>query len=212
MRAEGDIDQYVRQTCFPEGEVGVLVEVGAARPDFLSIGQSFRHLGWRVISIEPNPEFCAAHRAMGNDVLQYACGDHDADGVPFTVIDSYGANYMGGTVSYESFSSLGLRGDFADLYAKGEYKKSKRTISVNVRRLDTILAQHAPDLQKIDLLAVDVEGWEVEVMKGLAVERFKPRAVILENLFTDPAYAAYMQGVGYRLAKMIAPNEVYVLA
>ncbi len=79
MAAEGHVDRLVLDAFFRNRSKGVVVEVGAARPDYLSIGASFRALGWKVIAIEPNPEFCAAHRAMGHDVLEYACSDQESD-------------------------------------------------------------------------------------------------------------------------------------
>jgi|ERR1035441_9223207 hypothetical protein len=103
MAAEKDIDRVVREAFFPDGTSGVLVEVGAARPDYLSISASFRERGWKIIAVEPNPEFCALHRANGHYVLQYACSDEDKDNVDFFVVDSNGADYLGGKVSFESF-------------------------------------------------------------------------------------------------------------
>ena len=82
FRAEGDVDKLVRETFYPGDEAkGVFVDVGAARPDYLSVSASFRAAGWRVIAVEPNPEFCALYTERGIDVLQYACGDHDEDDV-----------------------------------------------------------------------------------------------------------------------------------
>ena len=72
--AEYDIDYLVRDAFFSGITNGVIVEVGAARPDFLSISASFRTLGWKV-----NPEFCAVHRARGHDILEYAVSDTEAD-------------------------------------------------------------------------------------------------------------------------------------
>jgi hypothetical protein len=69
---------------------------------------SFRDLGWRVLSIEPNPAFDAMHRELGHDVVQVACGEHDAD-VRFFVVDSKESDCLGGSVTFESFSSLGVR-------------------------------------------------------------------------------------------------------
>jgi FkbM family methyltransferase len=211
MAAEGDIDRYVRDKYLPDGQPGVLIEVGAAGPEHLSIGRSFRELRWRVISIEPNPAFCETHRKAGNEVLQYACGDCDADDVPFAVIDCDGLEYMGAPVTYESFSSLGMRGEFARMYERERRAGwSERAITVSVRRLDTILHEHMPTLQVVEVLAVDVEGWEVEVMKGFSLERYRPRVVILENLFSDSAYHDHMRGRGYRLADRLPPNEIYL--
>lgn len=210
MAAEQDVDVVVRTEFFPDKRTGVIIEVGAARPDYLSVSASFRASGWKVIAVEPNPEFCAAHRAIGNEVLQYAAGEKDDDDVEFFVVDSHGADYMGGPVSYESFSSLGIKGKYADLRAASHVRTSVKTIKVKVRKLDTILAQHEPKLRKVDIVAVDVEGWELSVMRGFDLDRYCPKVVILENLFDSSDYVDYMKERGYRLWTKLPPNDVYV--
>ena len=210
MAAEGNVDLIVHDAFFRDRKTGVLVEVGAARPDYLSIGASYRSRGWRIIAIEPNPNFCAAHRALGYDVLQYACSDEDADEVPFFVVDSHGAPYLNESVSYESYSSLGIKGGYASLLAKR--KVTITTIPVQVRRLDTILTRHAPDLGEIDVLAIDVEGWELNVMRGIDLAKYRPKVVILENIFSDARYLSFMCDVGYVFWQHIDLNDVYVRA
>ena len=175
MAAEGNVDLIVHDTFFRDHKTGVLVEVGAARPDYLSIGASYRSRGWRIIAIEPNPNFCAAHRALGYEVLQYACSDEDADDVPFFVVDSHGAPYLDESVSYDPFPRLGSKG-LCIAHAKSHQRSHNvTTIPVQVRRLDTILAQHAPDIGEIDVLAVDVEGWELSVMRGIDLAKYRPK-------------------------------------
>jgi FkbM family methyltransferase len=205
--AEGQVDEVVRARFFPAQPAGVLVEVGAAHPAYLSLSALYRGLGWRVIAVEPNPEFCELHRAQGHEILQYACGDHDEDDVDFSVVDSHGTEYGGGRVSYESFSSLGIKGSYADLI---DPTVSISTIKVNLRRLDTLLGEHAPEVERIDIVAVDVEGWELAVLDGLDMARFKPRVLIIENLFAEQRYQTYMRNRGYELWRRIAPNDVYV--
>ncbi|MFO0868890.1 MAG: FkbM family methyltransferase [Pirellulales bacterium] len=184
----------------------MLVEVGAARPDYLSMSAFFRESGWTVISVEPNPVFCDLHRSVGNDVLCYACGDRDEDDVDFTIVDSHGRSYESGQVSFESFSSLGIKPEFASLTRD----ETTTTIKVKLRRLDTILATHAPQLDSIDMLAVDVEGWELEVLSGFNLKRYRPKCVVLENLFGRREYRDYMAAQGYRRWRCLPPNEVFV--
>ena len=210
MAAEHDVDRLVREAFFANSVSGVLVEVGAAKPDYLSIGESYRARGWKVIAIEPNPDFCAAHRALGHDILEYAVSDTEADDASFFVVDSQGANYMGGAVSFESFSSLGIKGQFADLHETVKASTTVKTIPVKIRKLDTILATHEPNLLAIDILAVDVEGWELNVMRGLTLERYRPKVVILENLFNDAEYVAFMAARGYERWRRLEPNDVYL--
>jgi hypothetical protein len=102
-RAEGDVDKVVQRRFFRNQNAGVFVDVGAANPDYLSVSALYRALGWRIIAIEPNPAFCAMHHKRGHEILQYACGERDEDGVDFCVVDSHGERYQNGQVSYESF-------------------------------------------------------------------------------------------------------------
>jgi FkbM family methyltransferase len=203
---EGGLDRIVYTHFFRDAAAGVLVDVGAARPDFLSMSALYRGLGWRVIAIEPNPVFCEAHRAMGYEVLEYACSDRDEDDVDFEVVDSHGTIYEGGPVSFESLSSLMIK----DAYRRVHEEPDVRRIKVNVRRLDTLLAEHAPDVELLDLVSVDVEGWELEVLDGLSFERYRPRVLIVENLFAEAAYRRAMWAHGYRLWRRLWPNDVYV--
>lgn len=205
--AEGNIDRIVRQRFFPDsGKDRVFVDVGAASPDYLSISAYYRALGWRIIAIEPNPVFCQLHKEKGHEVLQYACGERDEDNVDFLVVDSHGTEYADGRVSYESFSSLGIKDSYSTLKEGLDIKK----IKVNLRRLDTILRTHARDVDRIDILSIDVEGWELEVLNGLDIPRYRPRVMIIENLFNAREYWSYMKSIGYVLWKRIPPNEVYV--
>jgi len=208
MRAHGEagVDRVVRDRFFADSTGGAFVDVGAAGPDFLSISGLYRDLGWRVIAIEPNPVFCAAHRAAGHEVLQYACGDHDADTVDFEVVDSHGEAYEGGAVSFEAFSSLAVKPAYRALRPDD---LDTRTIKVDVRRLDSILAEHHPELERIDILSVDVEGWELEVLAGLDFARYRPAVVIVENLFAERSYRRAMAGRGYLLWRRAGPNDIY---
>jgi FkbM family methyltransferase len=210
MAAEQDVDKIVLETFFLNVPRGTIVDVGAARPDYLSISESFREKGWRVLSVEPNPEFCKLYHERGYEVLQFAVGDEDKDDVDFSLVDSQAAIYQGGELSYESFSSLGIRGRFADLQKQLEGKTVTRTVKVNVRKLDTLLRDYAPDLKTIDVLAVDVEGWELTVLRGFDIDRYRPKVVILENLFNDGQYREAMDKLGYALFKVLHPNDVYV--
>jgi FkbM family methyltransferase len=146
-RAEGEVDKVVQQRFFRNQNAGIFVDVGAANPDYLSVSALYRSLGWKIIAIEPNPVFCEMHRKRGHDVLQYACGDRDEDEVDFCVVDSHGAPYENGQVSYESFSSLAIKESYARIRPQLDVER----IKVKLRRLDTILQTHAPEVQRIDI-------------------------------------------------------------
>ena len=208
--AENDVDKLVLDTFFRNVRNGVLCEVGAAGPDFLSISARFRAAGWKIVAIEPNPFFCAQHVSRGYSVLEYACGDQDKDDVEFFMVDSRAVDYRGEGGTYESFSSLGIRDEFNELYGTIKDKCTIKKIPVKMRKLDTILATHEPDLIAIDVVVVDVEGWELSVLNGFTLTRFRPKVVILENIFGNTAYGAFMQKNGYVIWLRIGLNEIYI--
>jgi FkbM family methyltransferase len=210
MPAEKEVDSTVYNNFFPNEGAGVLVEIGAARPDYLSIGSLFRDKGWRVISIEPNPIFASKHRELGHEIYEYACADADKEEVDFVIAEGKGLKYLGGEVTAESFSSLGIRGKYKDLLTEVQEKYTLRTIKVKVRRLDTILS-YLKNVTRIHVIAVDVEGWELECLKGFSFATLAPKVAIIENLFHDPRYVDFMKSFGYELWRVLEPNDVYVL-
>jgi len=208
--AEKDVDFAVYNEFFLSERPGVLLEIGAARPDYLSIGALFRKKGWRVISIEPNPTFASKHRELGHEIYEYACADADADGVDFVIAEGDAVEYLGENVTAESFSSLGIRDAYKDLLSQVEEKFTLRTIKVSTRKLDTILS-YVENVTKIDIIAVDVEGWELECLKGFSFGPLAPKVAIIENLFHDPRYVGFMKSHGYELWRVFEPNDVYLL-
>ncbi|OGP80556.1 MAG: hypothetical protein A2Z40_00865 [Deltaproteobacteria bacterium RBG_19FT_COMBO_60_16] len=203
---EARIDQFVREVFFPLQTKGTFIEIGAAGPEFLSISLHFRKSGWRVISVEPNPYFCSLHRERGHEMLQYACGDHDEDDVEFELAYS---QTEGDRITFESYSALRILEEYknVDLLAFGGMKTEK--IKVKLRKIDTLLAQHYQDIDSIDILSVDVEGWELQVLDGISMERYRPKVLIVENYLGCQEYVSYMKNKGYILAARRFPNDVY---
>jgi hypothetical protein len=85
-----------------------------------------------------------------------------------------------------------------------------RPIRVNVRRLDTLLTEHAPELEHVDLVSIDVEGWELEVLAGFSLERYRPTVLIVENVLEDAGYRRALDQRGYVLWRHVWPNDAYV--
>jgi Methyltransferase FkbM domain len=80
-----------------------------------------------------------------------------------------------------------------------------------VRRLDTLLREHYPAMTGIDILVIDVEGWEVNVLRGLDLSRYRPRLIILEDLFEEGECADVLEVAGSLRWMRFAPNEIWML-
>jgi FkbM family methyltransferase len=144
--------------------VGHACDVGANDGTFISNTLHFEEKGWTVLCIEPNPLLAEVGRSKRKLWREVACAGVDDDSVDFYVVN--------GHATFASFSSLHMNGKkpaINDVFIE----------KVVVRRLDRVLEEAG--FPKLDYLAVDVEGWEREVMSGFTVERWKPKVIVLEE-------------------------------
>jgi len=207
--AEFFTDWHIRRHFFPDFRYrGVAVEVGCATPELLSMVQHFRHNGWRCIGIEPNPRFVELHRRLGNEVYAYAAADFEQDGVDFVVVES-SHDYSSNSLTAHSYSALAIKEKYREYQGQAVDEFAQTTIQVDVRKLSSILRKHCPEIKKIDLLSVDVEGFELEVIKGMDFNEFDVDVVVLENLFHEPAYQEMMESLGYRLHSKVHYNYIF---
>jgi FkbM family methyltransferase len=144
---------------------GFYVDVGANDPDQLNNTRRFYERGWRGINIEPNPiNFSKLNSRRPSDVnLNLGVGSHDGS------MDFY-------LLEPDTLSS------FDHASAKRSMKEGAKLIEtrrIETRTLSTILAEYAPSTH-IDFMSIDVEGLEIEVIKGNDWNRFRPELVVLE--------------------------------
>jgi FkbM family methyltransferase len=191
--AEDGTDKAIRLKYFPDYNYkGTIVEVGAASPEYISNSRHFKINGWRAVHIEPNPAFVKQHVELNNEIYEYACGEFDADDVDFVVVSQ---NSSSGVTDH-SFSSFEIKDEYlSHPNLQHIHYLNKKKIKVKCRKLDTIIDE--ANIDKIDVLSVDTEGWEIEVMKGLT--KIKPSLVILENVAQLDSYTKYMSDIGYKL-------------
>lgn len=200
--AEHKEDQFLRSKYFSDYSYkGTLVEVGGATPEFISVSRHFTLNGWRTVIVEPNPTFAKQHRDIGNEIYEYAASETDEDDVDFTVV-----HITGGNVTDHAFSSLKIKESYQSISKGWVNKLNKTQIKVKQRRLDTIIKE--ANIEQIDILSVDTEGWELEVMNGLSL--LKPKVIMLENIFNENSYREYMTLKGYMFDARIKDNDVYI--
>jgi FkbM family methyltransferase len=200
MTTHLDLAEIIR-SYFPPTYKATLLEVGAFHPTMISISYPLRSLGWTIISVEPNPEYIENFNEMNLPILPYAACAEDKGTTTFKISPN-GA----------SCSALEIKGGEYAKYmdSMGWTESNCRTIEVQALKLDTILQKHHPELKSIDVLTIDVEGWELEVLAGFNLEKFNPKVVCLENLNSSPDYISYMLSNGYRLNKKEMQDEFYV--
>jgi FkbM family methyltransferase len=205
--AEFDTDKIIREKYFPDYSYkGIVVEVGGATPEFLSMSKHFKDNGWRSIIIEPNPNFVKQHREFGNEVYECACSYEDREG-EFTIVKQE-VNAYGGIVTDHSFSAIEPKKNYLETLNFNLTEKNSEKIKVKIKKIDTLLSEINVD--KIDILSIDTEGWEIEVMRGLNTKNIDCKLIVVENLFNDASYVNYFESIGYYLADSASYNQIYL--
>lgn len=212
FKSETGVDKWIRENIFTDyGYKGIMIEVGAATPDYISNSYHWRKNGWRTIGIEPNPYFVELHKKAGSEIYQYACSDSNIDDVDFIIIGNETDDID--STTFHSFSHIAdVEMEFNSMASnwKEAYENSKKkTIRINVRTLDSILQQLK--INEIDILSIDVEGAELKVLAGLNLSEIKPKVIVLENLSDAFNFDSVLGKYGYEMVEKINQDEIFKL-
>lgn len=188
---EGE-DLILKRIFGEERAVGFFVDVGAHHPKRFSNTYIFYKAGWRGINIEPNPVAQSAFAlARPRDItLQVGISDHP------------------GSLTYFEFDDPALN-TFDESLMKWRLANTTYAVlqksSVRVERLDVVLSRVIPLGQQIDFFSIDVEGFDLAVLKSNDWERFRPACVVIEALDATIEGALrgeaslFLQSQGYEL-------------
>jgi FkbM family methyltransferase len=90
------------------------------------------------------------------------------------------------------------------------YGFTYREVQVQTKKLDEILSELKPDCE-IDFVSIDVEGHELDVLRGFSIERWLPTVIILEDNsnFENVDVSNYMKQFGYVRFKRTGVNDWY---
>jgi FkbM family methyltransferase len=197
--AEYDTDKYIRETFFSDFSYnGIMIEVGSGPPEYYSMSKHFRDNGWRCICIDPNPKFVKQHKDLGNEIYEFACSYENTDSTFKIVNSSWGSNCEENNCL--AYSAIDIKYEMVANFPIIE-------IPIKVRTLNSLLVEL--DINKIDFLSVDTEGWEIEVMMGFDTDKYQPKVVLLKNLLYDESYVKYMIEKGYKLNQMLDYNYIF---
>ena len=171
---------------------GTFVELGA----FDGVSQSNTawleaHRGWRGVLVEAIPEAyerCVLNRPLAT-VVNCACVSSEYSE---PTVDMVYAGLMSIVLGARSASEE----DEAWIALGEEVQQLERyPVSVPARTLTAVLDDCV--LECVDLLSLDVEGYEIEVLGGLDIKRFRPRLILVEESGVGEV-DAFLSGRGYR--------------
>lgn len=176
---------------FFAGEIGVFVEAGANEP--IAGSQSYRleQNGWSGILVEPLSEYAERLRKMRSAVVYEA-----AAGAPEDCGKKRRLLVAGGLSTLQAMIKIG-----ADV---------QEVRSVLVKTLDSMLKQS--QIERVDFVSVDVEGAEMDVLRGFSLQRYRPRLLLIEDDVHSRDKHHYIVARGYKLVRRTNLNNWYVPA
>lgn len=180
---------------------GFFVEVGAYDGIVVSNTYFLESIGWTGILVEPDPAKAARCRANRPKCRVYECaavGSEAMREVTFNVVDGAGIYSAAGELTLlqqKRLEGWGLR---------------SRAMTVAAKTLDTILTEANPP--QVDFVSIDVEGGEVDILKGFDMTRWRPRVVMVEvnSRVRSAGIRDAFRRRGYVYLTSIEINDVYV--
>jgi FkbM family methyltransferase len=186
-----EAENPLKEEFFAHARSGFFVEVGANDPERWSQSFHLEQLGWRGIVVEPQPQLAELLRQRRKaKVYAVACSAPENSGRRMTL------HLAGGHSSFDPMLKVAA-------------VRSDASIEVTLKTLDEILIESdAP--RPIDFLAIDVEGHEVEVLRGFDFARWRPRLILLEDHVLDMRLHRFMRLQGYKWIRRTDINSWYV--
>lgn len=180
-------------------EGGFYLDVGANDPIEHSVTKGFYDKGWTGINVEPGAShFRQLKEQRERDInLQVTVGSVE------------------GSDNFFEFAGTGLSTTDQTLAAVHREKGwSDTSTQISRRTLESICAEFQP--QEIHFLKIDVEGAELEVLRGADFTRFRPWIIVVEvteplsNEKTDGEIKPLLEAAGYQEAFFDGINSFYV--
>lgn len=175
-------EDYILWKFFNYKRNGLFVDIGAFDGRHLSNTFSFEENGWKGICVEAHPDYFHLLRKNrpNSKCLNYACvGKRNQDYVDFHI------EKMGLLSSI--LDSKEYKEDVRSRYLKrGLRFEGFKSIRVPAATIDELLEKHFEDDVEMDFISIDVEGYEIEALKGFDTEKYSPKVIVVEAN-SDPA-------------------------
>ena len=184
---------------------GYFVELGANDGLAQSNTKHFELFrGWKGVLIEPFPDNyarCKRNRASRTTVINAACVAFNFEEPTVRLLYS---NLM--TIALDGNSEIENRGGHAQVGAQflGE-SEDVFEFQAPARTLNSILKETRSP-RRIDLLSLDVEGAELEVLKGLDHSEYRFKFIVIE-IRNFESMNSYLVSLGYQLVEKLTVHD-----
>jgi len=182
---------------------GTFIEAGAN--DGIAQSNTYfleRKLGWKGLLVEPVPRYAAmCRRSRKATVVNCALGPFAKEGEALEILAG-GLMSLATTVDDSLLHGRSVQ-EHAAFGAREFGARPPEIIQTRIRALSTVLDEQG--IQKIDFFSLDVEGFELEVLKGLDLARHRPRYFLIETAQLDAVTAFF--GSRYALVESFSHHD-----
>lgn len=193
FHAAGSQDQWIAQVVYPDVRDGYYVDVGSGDGARNSNTKVLDDLGWNGICIDPFPTNMDQRTAKLFKEVVYS--------------------EVGHKVQFRDAGFVGGIEDHLDHTKGWEAVREAQTVEFTTTTLDDILSRaDAPDY--IHYMSIDIEGAELEALKGLSLSRYKIGAFTIEHNSEEPKRSqiqSLLERQGYRKVCSFARDDFYIL-
>ena len=218
-------DMFLNRWFFKDRVPGFFVDVGAY--DGVSGSNTFyfeKRLGWKGVAFEPNPSAFEVLRATRSCRLIQGCAYHRDGQVPFLALSEReqrnGANSrlpqsMLSTIFDSTHGGSMLSGipEHMDQlqwieWIRKPMKLNQTRATAPCHRIDTVLDDSAVKI--VDYLSIDVEGAEVEVLRGIDFGRVQVNIIGVEHTHTFSEVYDLLITSGFEYQGLLFFDEIFV--
>ncbi len=162
-------EDMILRRIFENKKSGFYVDVGAHHPVRFSNTYMFYKLGWSGINIEPNPESMKLFEIFRKRDINL----------------NIGISEKSSNLNYYMFNEPALNTfdvGVAKQHENNDNYKIEKIIEVQTRSLTDVLDEYSSIFHEIDIMTVDVEGFDLEVLKSNDWIKYRPKWILVEQL------------------------------
>lgn len=218
-------DMFLNRWFFKNRGPGFFIDVGAF-DGILGSNTSYfeKHLHWTGIAFEPNPSAFEVLRATRSCRLIQGCAYHQDGQVPFLALSkreqrvgakSRRPRSLLSMVLDSSHGGAMLSGipEHMDQVQRAEWAQKAMNLdqilaTVPCHRIDTVLNDLG--VQIVDYLSIDVEGAELEVLRGIDFGRVQVNIIGVEHSDRFPEVYGLLTASGFEYQGLLFFDEIFV--